>query len=96
MKKIIFMGILGLFALGSCQNHHSHNHEGTTTKLTSTTDTTMTATATMSTTTTAMTMQPKDTTMLQKVPITPMQQQPATTITPMKSSCPRPKPMQQV
>lgn len=28
MKKIIFMGILGLFALGSCQNHHSHNHEG--------------------------------------------------------------------
>ncbi|EJW98055.1 efflux transporter, RND family, MFP subunit [gut metagenome] len=28
MKKLIFMGIWGLFALGSCQNHHSHQPDG--------------------------------------------------------------------
>ncbi len=30
MKKIFLMGILGLFALGSCTNKnvHSHDHEG--------------------------------------------------------------------
>ncbi len=28
MKKIIFMGIMGMFLLGSCNNHSGHNHEG--------------------------------------------------------------------
>jgi len=28
MKKIFFMGIMGMFLLGSCNNHSGHNHEG--------------------------------------------------------------------
>ena len=28
MKKLIFMGVLGLFILGSCNNKAGHNHEG--------------------------------------------------------------------
>ena len=28
MKKIFFMGIMGIFLLGSCNNHSGHNHEG--------------------------------------------------------------------
>ena len=32
MKKLIFIGILGLFALGSCNSkgHEGHDHETTT------------------------------------------------------------------
>lgn len=28
MKKYFFMGIMGMFLLGSCNNHSGHNHEG--------------------------------------------------------------------
>ncbi len=28
MKKILFMGVMGMFLLGSCGNNSSHNHEG--------------------------------------------------------------------
>ena len=28
MKEIFFMGIMGMFLLGSCNNHSGHNHEG--------------------------------------------------------------------
>ena len=28
MKKLIFMGILGLFALGACNNKNTQGHEG--------------------------------------------------------------------
>ena len=28
MKKIFFMGVMGLFLLGSCSNHSGHSHEG--------------------------------------------------------------------
>ena len=28
MKKIFFMGVMGMFLLGSCNNHSGHNHEG--------------------------------------------------------------------
>ena len=28
MKKIFFMGIMGMFLLGSCNNHSGHSHEG--------------------------------------------------------------------
>ena len=28
MKKIFFMGVMGMFLLGSCNNHSEHNHEG--------------------------------------------------------------------
>ena len=28
MKKFFFMGIMGMFLLGSCNNHSGHNHEG--------------------------------------------------------------------
>ena len=28
MKKIFFMGVMGMFLLGSCSSHSGHNHEG--------------------------------------------------------------------
>ena len=28
MKKIFFMGVMGMFLLGSCNNHSGHSHEG--------------------------------------------------------------------
>lgn len=28
MKKLLFMGVMGMFLLGSCGNNSSHNHEG--------------------------------------------------------------------
>ena len=28
MKKLIFMGVLGLFLLGSCNSKSGHDHEG--------------------------------------------------------------------
>ena len=28
MKKIFFMGVMGMFLLGSCNNHSGHNHDG--------------------------------------------------------------------
>ena len=28
MKKLIFMGVLGLFLLGSCNSKSEHDHEG--------------------------------------------------------------------
>ena len=28
MKKLFFMGIMGMFLLGSCNNHSGHNHDG--------------------------------------------------------------------
>ena len=28
MKKVFFMGIMGMFLLGSCNNHSGHSHEG--------------------------------------------------------------------
>lgn len=28
MKKTFFMGVMGMFLLGSCSSHSGHNHEG--------------------------------------------------------------------
>ena len=64
MKKLIFMGVLGLFLLGSCNSKSGHDHEGA---IMERRKHIITTTKGMTIITKGMTMKKKTTTMRMKV-----------------------------